>query len=178
LAALAESMEAGLRIERLAPPHDMRPARARIRAEVERLRPQAADGDGAASFALGKGLELLGAGARAPPAYERAWSAGVRLPRVPDGLGTVLSNLYRREYGTARGVLAGAALDERLAALHRDLAEPAMRYLVAGAGEPWRVAMHRAEIALLARDFAAARAAAAEALAADPGRYEARALEA
>ena len=178
MAALAEAMEAGLRIEHVAPPHDLRPALARIRAEVDRLRLAAAQGSGPASFAFGKALELLGDDDAARTAYQRAWVAGFRIPRVADGLGSVLSSLYQREYSKARATLARPALDTRLAALHAELAVPATQYLALGGGEPWRVAMHRAAIALLAHEFAAARAAAAEALAADPGRYEALVLEA
>ena len=178
LGALAETMEQGPRIEHLAPPHDLRPALAKVRADVEKLRSEAARGGGAASFALGKGLELLGdlPGARA--AYERAWASGFRTARAADGLGTVLSRIYQREDRKARQSLEGPAREKRLAALRSELAAPATEYLRAGGAEPWREAMRRGEVALLAQDFDGARASAAAALAADPGRYEAHSLEA
>ena len=178
LAALAERMEAELRIEHMAPPHDLRPALAKVRSEVEKLRTEAARDGGPASFALGKGLELLGDDDGARAAYERARADGFRIPRVAEGLGTVLSNIYQREYERARASLAGQALDRRLAVLQAELSAPASQLLASAGDEPWRAAMHRAHIALLSRDFAGARAAAGEALAADPGRYEALAFQA
>jgi hypothetical protein len=88
--ALASSLEAGMRIEHLAPAHDLRPALAKVRAQVERLRAEARD-SGPASYALGKGLQILGDDDAARAAYEAAWAAGFQTPEVADGLGAVLS---------------------------------------------------------------------------------------
>src|SRR5262249_25662552 len=147
------------------------------RAEVERLRPEAARGGGPANFALGKGLELTGDLEAARAAYERAWSAGLRTPRVAEGLGTTLGVLYRRAFELARDTLAPAAREERLRALRADLREPAIRSLSLGGDAGWRVPYFKASIALLEEDFPGARARAAEALAADPGRYEALGIQ-
>ena len=178
LGAVAEGMEAELRQEHLAPPHDLRPALSRIRGEVEALRPAAARGDGPASFALGKGLELLDDAAGARTAYQRAWDAGFRTPRVAEGLGNALGLLYRKAYERARDTLEPQARAARVEALKAELRDPAVHYLSMGGVEGWRVASLRATVAMLDEDFAAARAWAAQALAADPSRYEARVQEA
>ena len=87
LGADAASLESRLRMEYLSEPHDLRPTLSAVKAEVERLRPLAARGSGPASYALGKGLELLDDldGARA--AYERARALGFRTPSVSESLG-------------------------------------------------------------------------------------------
>ncbi|HET6436725.1 MAG TPA: serine/threonine-protein kinase [Anaeromyxobacter sp.] len=178
LGAVAESMESALRQEHLAPPHDLRPALARVRAQVDRLRPAAARGDGPASFALGKGLELLDDAEGARAAYQRAWDVGFRSPLAAEGLGNVLGLLYRKEFQRARDTLEPEARAARVVALKAELRDPAALYLAMADAEGWRVAYLRAALAMLDEDFAAARARAAEVLAADPTRYEARVLEA
>ena len=178
LVAVATSLESRMRMEHLSPPHDLRRALAAVKAEVERLAPLAARrGGGAASFALGKGLELGGDldGARA--AYARAWELGFRTPQVAEGLGTVLGRVYEREHEKAREALTPEARARRLAELGRELRDPARGYLERADATGWRGPFLRAQIALLEGDFPAARARAAEALAAEPGRYEARVLE-
>jgi hypothetical protein len=178
LGAVAEDMEATLRQEHLSPPHDLRPALARLRAEAEELRPAAARGDGPASYALGKALELTGDVEGARAAYQRAWDAGFRAPRVAEGLGTTLGLLYRKAVERDRETLEPEPREQRISALRKELRDPAVRYLSLGGGGGWRLPYLRSTIAMLEGDWAGARASAAEALAADPGRYEARALEA
>ncbi|HVO20151.1 MAG TPA: serine/threonine-protein kinase [Anaeromyxobacter sp.] len=178
LGALGEAMEAQIRMEHLSPPHDLEPALARLRAQAEALRPEAARGGGPANFALGKGLQLLGDLPAARAAYERAWEAGFRVPRVAEGLGEVLAAEYRQAYRGAWDTLEPAVREERLAALRRELRQPAERYLALAGGEGWRAASIHASIALLEERYDEARARAAEALAADPQRYEALTLEA
>jgi eukaryotic-like serine/threonine-protein kinase len=178
LGALTESMEDQLRMEYLSPAHDLRPAIARLRSQVENLRPQAAHGSGPANLALGKGLQLLGDldGARA--AYETAWRAGFRTAPVSEGLGTVLGALYRREAERAQGALAPDARDARLKVLRAELREPAKQYLASADASGWRGPYLQAQVALLEGDYGQARTHAAEVLALDSGRYEAAALAA
>ncbi len=177
LGAVAEAMDADLRQEHLAPPHDLGPALSRIGAQVDGLRPAAARGEGPASFALGKGLELLGDVDGARAAYQRAWDAGFRSARVAEGLGNALGLVYRREFQQARDTLEPQARAARVSALQAELRQPAVRLLGMGDTGGWRLAYLRASIAMLEGDFGAARDRAAEALAADPGRYEARVLQ-
>ncbi len=178
LGALGESMEAELRMEFLSPPHDLRPAFAKVRAQVEALRRQATKGGGPASFALGKGLELLGDVEGARAAYERAWALGFRIPRVAEGLGNALGEQYRLERQRADEALEPAAREKRLTTLRAELREPAIRYLTLADSGGWRTAFLQASIALLEGDYSVARARAAAVLSSEPGRYEAIALQA
>jgi serine/threonine-protein kinase len=178
LGAVASSLESRLRMEYLAPPHDLRPALAAVKAEVEELRPLARQRRGGpASYALGKGLELTGDldGARA--AYERAWALGFRTPQTAEGLGMVLGRIYQREAKRVAESVAPAEATQRLETLRLELREPTRHYLELGDAAGWRGPWVRAQVALLEGDYAGARARAAEVLAADPGRYEAHTLE-
>ncbi len=178
LGGLTESMEDQLRMEYLSPAHDLRPALARLRIQVDQLRPLAASSSGPAKLALGKGLQLLGDldGARAT--YETAWRVGFHTAPVSEGLGTVLGALYRRETERARNTLAGEARDARLALIRTELREPAKQYLTSSDASGWRAPYLQASVAMLEGDYSQARVHAAEVLALDPGRYEALALAA
>jgi eukaryotic-like serine/threonine-protein kinase len=178
LGALSESLEDQLRMEYLGPPHDLRPALQRLRHEAERLRAHAATGDGASNAALGKALQLTGDAEGARAAYERAWRTGFRTPRVAEGLGEVLGELYRRKYERARETLAADAREPAFTRLRAELAEPAKAYLRMGESSGWRAGMVAAREAMVERDFPGARRRAQETLAADPGRYEALLLTA
>ena len=178
LGGLTESMEDQLRMESLSPAHDLRPALARLRAQVAQLRPLAARGSGPANLALGKGLQLVGDLDGARVAYETAWQAGFRTPPVSEGLGTVLGAIYLRESDRARKTLAGEARDARLEVLRTELREPAKRYLTSGDVSGWRASFLQASVAMLEGDYGQARAHAAEVFAQDSGRYEAVALAA
>ena len=178
LGALSESLEDQLRMEYLGPPHDLRPALSRVRKEAERLRPLAAGGDGAANAVLGKALQLAGDFEGGRAAYERAWRAGFRTPRLAEGLGEVLGELYRRRYERVRETLTADAREPAFAALRTELAEPAKAYLRLGESAGWRASALAAREAMVKRNFPEARARAAEVTAAAPGRYEARLLAA
>jgi serine/threonine-protein kinase len=178
LGALSESFEDQLRMEHLGPPHDLRPALARIRREAARLRPLAAAGDGAVNATLGKALQLTGDAEGARAAYERAWRSGFRTPRLAEGLGDVLGELYRREYERARETLTPEARGPVFAKLRAELADPAKAYLRMGESSGWRASELAARAAMVERNFPEARARAAEVLAADPDRYEATLLAA
>ncbi len=173
----AASMEVMARAELTGPPHDLRPGLARIRAEVDSFRAAAGrSGGGPASYTVGRGLELLGdlEGARA--AYGRAWDMGYLAPEVGAGMGIVLIRLYQREAQRADETLDPAARDDRLRALRVDLLEPARRYLQGSGGTDARGPQLTALVALAQGEYDSARKAAVAALAADPGRYEARGL--
>ena len=176
LGALSESLEDQLRMEHLGPPHDLRPALARIRQEADRLRPLAARGDGAVNATLGKALQLTGDAEGARAAYERAWRAGFRTPRLAEGLGDVLGELYHREYERARETLTPEARERVFAKLRAELADPARSYLRMGESSGWRASELAARAAMVQRNFPEARARAVEVLAAEPERYEASLL--
>jgi serine/threonine-protein kinase len=177
LGAAAEAMESRVRMEHLSPPHDLRPALAAVRAEVDALRAAGAAATGPAQLALGTGLEILGDLDGAREAYERAWGAGFRTPRLAERLGFALGRLYQREVERAARSLRPEAREARTAELRAGLRDPALRHLAQGERGGWRGPYLRAFVALIEEDFAAARVRAGEALAADEGRYEARLLE-
>lgn len=178
LGAVAASLESRMRMEYLSPPHDLRPALAAVKAEVEGLRPLAARrGGGPASFALGKGLELLGDLDAARAAYERAWSLGFRTSQTAEGLGLALARAFARERRQALESLAVEARDRRIAALRAELLEPARRALESADRRGARGAWLDASVAEAAGETELARRRAGEALAADPELYEARLLE-
>jgi len=178
LGALAASLETRMRMEYLSPPHDLRPALAEVKREVESLKPLAAlRGGGPASYALGKGLELLGDLDAARQAYQRAWDLGFRTPQAAEGLGLALGRVFERERQRAEHALASEPRARRIADLQADLLEPARRALQAADRRGWRAAWLDASLALLAGDSAAATRGARESLAQDPGLYEALLLE-
>ncbi|MGZ3478714.1 MAG: protein kinase domain-containing protein [Myxococcaceae bacterium] len=177
LGALSESLAAELRMEFRAPPLDLRPARARLRTQVDALRPGAANG-GPASFALGKGLQLLGEWEGARGAFQRAWDTGLQTPAVAEGLGKALGALYRQGRELAVDTLPPGKREERVHALQAELRDPSVRMLERGGVSGWRAESWAATVALLEENFPAARDHAARVLVADPGRYEALALDA
>jgi eukaryotic-like serine/threonine-protein kinase len=178
LGALAESFDSTMRLEHLAPLHDIRPALAGLRPQVEALRPLAASARGGpASYALGTGLDLLGDLAGARTAYTRAWELGFRGPRVAEALGSVLARVYEAERARALERLGPSALAERLEQLRLELRDPAVRYLALGDPSGWRGPWLRASMALLEGDLPAARRHANELLAIAPERYQARVLQ-
>jgi serine/threonine-protein kinase len=177
LGAAAASLESRLRMEFLSEPHDLRPTLAAIRAEVERLRPLAGRGSGPASYALGKGLELLDDLDGARVAYQGAERAGFQAPESAVSMGLVLGRTYLRERARAKEVLTPEALQQRIGELRAEFLEPARHHLEAGAPTGWLGTMQGAQVALFEGDYPAARTRAAEVLIAAPAHYEARLVE-
>lgn len=96
-----KDLEDFLRLERLMPVHDLRPAKARLRQGEARIRAEmdqlgrAADGPG--HYALGRlGLALREDDA-ALAELERAWEEGFRSPECAYALGTALVRLFGRD---------------------------------------------------------------------------------
>jgi eukaryotic-like serine/threonine-protein kinase len=178
LGALAEAFEANMRMEHLAPLHDVRPALAALRRQVEALQPLAAQSrKGPASYALGTGLDLLGDLPGARTAYARAWELGVRTPRVAEALGSVLARVYEAERARALDQLGSSARADRLEQLRLELRDPALQYLAMGEPSGWRGPWLRASMALLEDRLPEARTLAGEVLAIAPEQYEARVLQ-
>ncbi|MDR3670872.1 MAG: serine/threonine-protein kinase [Holophaga sp.] len=96
----ARDLENRLRVERLIPAHDLRPAHAqlqegldRIRKEMERLGPVAL---GPGNLALGRGYCYLGDLEQARRVLTTAWQGGYRTPDVAYALGWVACFSYFR----------------------------------------------------------------------------------
>jgi len=179
LGALAESMEARLRQEHLSPTHDISPVLSDIRKQVDRLRsPATRTKGGPTSFALGKGLDLMGDLEGARLAYQRAWDDGFRVPAVAEALGVVLCRLYAKELDRAKGSLSPEGLNARRADLQRTFRDPALALLSQGETLGWRAPWAQLFLRRLEDDLEGARAQCRAVLALEPGRYEARTQEA
>jgi hypothetical protein len=174
--ALAESMEAGIRMEQLSPSHNLQPVYDRVRAEGEALRAKAAKG-GPAAFALGRALELFGDLEGTKEAYQRAWDSGFRSPEVAESLSLAEAQLFDQEVRRARSSLAPEALKRHLQKLGHTLAEPAKRRLNQAGARSWRAYWAQAVLALADKDFEGGRAWARRLLDQEPNRYEALLLE-
>lgn len=179
----ARALETAMRIEYLLPPHDLRPARARvearmedIRASMEELGPQAR---GPGLLALGRGALALGDLTAARRHLDAAMEAtGGDDPEVVAALAECLA----RQYGEATQTFREAwTLDVREGAsdLERDLRDPALDLLrrldAAGQGVP---ELTRARIAFLERRLEDGRDLAARVAERAPWLYEADLLAA
>ena len=174
----AADMEKQLRLEKLLPGRDLRPAYARVRTWLRairaRMRSQGLDAQGPGHFALGRGLWLLGDAAGARQELEQAWALGFQTPEAGWFLARALVADAGREE-RERMYAAGAAFpladlaavaDRAQVLFHRDGA-------VEG-GEDYGAAL----VAYLTRDYAQAAARAHTALVTHPCPSEAAALEA
>jgi len=146
-----------LRVERLLPAHDLRPAESRVRSELARIRQEMT---GLGSWALGPGHYALGRGhlalreaERALVAFREARQAGFQGPELAYGEGLAHAALY--EAGLAElnkpDVLGRPALMARLQAEHRD---PALAAFRAGhGGNLESAALGEARVAFLEGDL-------------------------
>ncbi len=171
-----------LRIERMLPPHDIRPAEGQVRTRMTEIRlsmaklGKAALGPG--HYALGRGHLALRENVAARGKLELAWQAGFRTPEVAYALGTVLLNLYLIEQ--EKLTLTDSALIEvALQPLRATLVEPALAYfqLVQGQAQE-NPAYGEAQVAMLLGDHGRCIERCRAAYAAKPWMHEAKLLEA
>ena len=175
-----ERMDGWMRYAHLAPLHDVRPERRRVRAEIAAIEDEMARlapaSRPAGLYALGSGWLALGDAERAVSLLEEAWDGGHRTAGAALALGDAHARLYRdareRALRIADEAVRNATL-EQAAGLHR---RPAERYLRAGLGyggaegadEPYA----RALLAFLADDRPGIEAAVGGPLAGRPWFYE------
>ena len=175
-----ERMDGWMRYAHLAPLHDVRPERERVRREIaaieremERLDRYDRASRPAGLYALGSGHLALGDAETAAALLEEAWDTGHRTPEAALALGEAHARLFReareRTQRIADEEVREATL-ERAHALHR---RPAERYLglrlrAEEADDPYA----RALLAFLAGDRAGIESATEGALAATPWFYE------
>lgn len=181
-----ERLDSVLRFAHLAPLHDVRPTRDRLRRRLRQMteeirqlpRPLAAVGHAA----VGRGHLALGDLATAKRHLETAWAAGERGPEVARALGRILSDLYRERLERAAGVrdpeLRRAAREEA----ERRYRDPALRYLEAARRASSRdpgpaPELLEARVAWIEQRWTEARRAARSARTASPWLYEAAVLE-
>lgn len=96
----ARDLENGIGIERLHPPHDLRPYVARMSLGLERIQDDIAqigpEAEGPGHLALGRGYLTMRYLERARAALDRAWASGYRTPDVAYALCKVHTDIYLR----------------------------------------------------------------------------------
>ena len=172
-------MEHRMRLERLIPVHDLRPAIAHMRARLERIKGDmaalGAEALGPGSLALGRGYTALGDLAQAQAALERAWNAGYRTPEMACALARVACESYfvliSRE--------DTADQEHTLEASKQELRRAAREYFTLSAGQSWEPAPLAEARTLYVEDrFQECAAKARQAFRENPWLYEAKLEEA
>jgi len=124
-----------LRIERMMPLHDIRPAEARLRARMEAIRMDMArmgpSAQGPGHYALGRGHLALRQYSEATRDLEFAWGAGFHAPEVAYGLGLTLLKQYEDRKMLA---ITEHASPEILQKLRSDLIPSALQWMSQATG--------------------------------------------
>ncbi|BDU76863.1 serine/threonine-protein kinase [Mesoterricola sediminis] len=179
----AKGLEDLMRLERLMPPHDLRPAERRLQAGMGEIRKgmdalgRAAWGPG--NYALGRIELALREDEAALGHLEAAWAAGFRTPECAYGLGTALARRFARRMVEVRlqdrsHTTVEAARRELMA----QVGEKALAYFRLSRGQALdHPALGEAQIANLREEHGTCIAKCQEALRAAPWLSEARLLE-
>ena len=129
LGAEAAAMEELVRSEHLLPPHDLRPAYARLRAMLADIPAHSSNAPGPAAFVLGRGLQLLGRTEEARQALARAWDLGFRTPIAARALGEAEAQRYKEELALLPHIDDPALHQARVKALQTRFRDPALARL-------------------------------------------------
>ena len=133
-----KEMEALARYSHMAPLHDIRPDRERLRQRMDRIREEMKRrGVGAVAaghYALGRGFLALEKPDEAYRNLLRAWDAGYREPEVAAALARTLSALYRNGLATAELLSDWESRQRRLDQLDRRYGEPTRVFLSQSSG--------------------------------------------
>ena len=129
LGAEAAAMEELVRSEHLLPPHDLRPAYARLRAMLADIPAHSSYAPGPAAFVLGRGLQLLGRTEEARQALARAWDLGFRTPIAACALGEAEGQRYAEEMALLPRMDDPALRQARVKALQTRFRDPALARL-------------------------------------------------
>ena len=172
-----KEVETALRLERMLPLHDVRPAWRKARTRVAGLERRIGAGaaEGAGRYMLGRSLLALGELERARTELTLSAKLGFADPGLELALGRTLGELYRlRRDEAERGRERSEA---RLKELETTLRDPALRHLRASRPGEDESLLAQGLIALHERRFEEARRLAARAAEATPWLWEARRLE-
>lgn len=179
LGAQGARLQELMRLEQLLPPHDLRPAKEKVRAVVAGLqaRPPAVAA-ATVAFTLGRGHQLLGDDVAAWTELTRAWELGFRQPEAAAALAEVEGRRYARELAALGRIDDPARRKARVEDLARRFRDPAVARLKGlAAGTELDRHLIAARLALVERRFADAAAEAAEGERAGADPVEAPALE-
>jgi serine/threonine-protein kinase len=175
----ARDLENRMRIERLIPVHDLRPAMAHMLGRLDRIRRDMAalgpEAQGPGNLALGRGYGALGELDRALAALEMAWRGGYATPEVAYALSKVHSDYCLRLDDGELAVAPGASHD----ALWSTHLGNARAFFNLAQGATWEP-MELGEAGLLNQEgaYAASLAKARKAFKEAPWLYEAKVEEA
>jgi serine/threonine-protein kinase len=132
-----ERIESMARYAALAPAHDLRPDRARLRGAMDELGAEVRDagelGAGPGRYALGRGHLALGDDERAAAELAAAWAGGYREPRVAYALALAEGHLYQQALREVER-LPKELREERRRAIERRHRDPALAHLRESAG--------------------------------------------
>lgn len=174
----SKDIEHLLRLERMRPAHDMRPAYGKVRTRMQRLRAKldgmnkAAQGPG--YFSLGRGFLSIGDNRAALEALERAWALGFRTPDSAYALGRAHVGLFWEEKRRA-GFLGDRQMEREAAKHHFPLAKD---YFAKAVGQSFEhPALAEAWLARMNRDTETALEKVRVAVREDPWDFEAKAYE-
>jgi len=169
-----------LRVERMLPPHDMRPLEMRVRWRLDQLarmvQELGAVAEGPGFCALGKGYLALREPARALPLLERSWGAGYRTQELSEALGLAHAECFTIARLQAVMNKEGDWETALEAARQRHLA-PALQAL-AEAGQGSASSLAQAHLALLQQDWATAARRCEALVQQNPWHHEALVLQA
>ncbi len=174
----SKDIEHLLRLERMRPAHDMRPAYAKVRARMHRLRTKL-DGMGKAAqgpgyFSLGRGFLSIGENRPALEALEKAWALGFRTPDSAYGLGRAHVGLFWEDKRRA-GFLGDRQMEREAAKLHFPLAKD---FFAKAEGQSFEhPALAEAWLARMNRDTEGALSKISMAVKEDPWDFEAKTYE-
>ncbi len=124
-----------LRIERMLPTHDIRPAEARLRARLDRIRAEMAalgrSAQGPGHYALGRGHLALREYEAAIRELDAAWAAGFQPPEVAYGMGLARLSWFhqRQQLAMIQGRIEG-----ELDSLRATLVAPALAWMARAQG--------------------------------------------
>jgi serine/threonine-protein kinase len=131
-----ERIEALARYSHMAPLHDVRPDRARIREQMERIAQQMASvgriGLGPGHYALGRGHMTMESWGKARKHLETAWDAGYREPEVSLALGRVMGALYHEALTETAQIESEELREAHRKKIEQAYLEPAVRLLREG----------------------------------------------
>jgi serine/threonine-protein kinase len=132
-----ERIESMARYAALAPAHDLRPDRARLRSAMDELaaevRAAGALGAGPGRYALGRGHLALGDDEGAAAELAAAWAGGYREPRAAYALALAEGHLYQQALREVER-LPKEQREERRRAIEREHRDPALAHLRESAG--------------------------------------------
>ena len=131
-----ERIEALARYSHMAPLHDVRPDRARIREHMDRIEEQMASVGrislGPGHYALGRGHMTTEAWGDAREHLEKAWDGGYQEPAVALALGRVMGALYHEALQETAQIDSKELRDAHHAKIEQAYLEPAVRLLREG----------------------------------------------